>query len=398
MIHRSVTNFVVQGGGYKFVNGAPQEILSDPPVINEFAVSNTRGTIAMAKLGSNPNSATNQWFFNLGDNSRNLNTQNSGFTVFGRITDDAGLAVMDRIAAVPVPNPPVLNSPFDQMPLIDYRGGQVTESNLVIVRSITVLDPSPAPAIAANGIISASSFGGQPAATAGSFIEIYGTNLAGSTRGWDKSDFTGVRAPTALDGIVVTVNGQPAYVNFVSPTQINAQVPATVPANRAVPVMVLYRGQWSEAGQLTLKPHAGGLLAPASFKVDGKQFVAAAHSTTGGMVSNGAIPGNPAAPAAPGETLVFYGTGFGPVTPLSFPIAGQIAAGFTTVSTPVQFQIGELTAQVLYAGHVPDLVGVYQFNVTVPTSAPTGDLPLRVTVGGEAIPQILFLPVRAAGN
>ena len=74
LIHRSVAGFIIQGGGYQFINRVPREIASDPPVVNEFSVSNTRGTIAMAKLGSSPNSATNQWFFNLADNSRNLNS------------------------------------------------------------------------------------------------------------------------------------------------------------------------------------------------------------------------------------------------------------------------------------------------------------------------------------
>ena len=91
--------------------------------MNEYRVSNTRGTIAMAKLGDNPNSATNQWFFNLANNAGNLNNQNGGFTVFGRIVNSSGLAIMDRIAAVRVPNPPIVAQPLDQMPLIGYPNG-----------------------------------------------------------------------------------------------------------------------------------------------------------------------------------------------------------------------------------------------------------------------------------
>jgi uncharacterized protein (TIGR03437 family) len=383
---------VIQGGGFRAAVPRPTDIPSDPPVLNEFGTSNRRGTLAMAKLEGNANSATNQWFFNLSDNNAaNLDRQNGGFTVFGRVADDDSLAVMDRIAAVPVPNPPPLQSPFDQMPLIDYRGGQVAEANMVIVRSITVLDPVPAPAI--TGIISASSFGGLNTATAGSYIEIYGTNLAGTTRSWETRDFVGNRAPTTLDGVIATVNGQRGYVYFVSPNQVNIQVPALVPANRDVSVVLLYRGQTSESAQVSLRPLAAGILAPPSFKVNDKQYAAALHAN-GALVSNGSIPNVPAAPARPGETLVFFGTGFGAVTPTSFPIAGQVAAANgTSLTTPVQFHIGEQQAQIQYAGHAPGLVGLYQFNVAVPSSIAPGDASLRVTVNGEAISQTLYLPV-----
>src|SRR3989442_15561030 len=160
--HRSVPGFVIQGGGYQF-DGSPKEIPADPPVRNEFRISNLRGTLAMAKLGNDPNSATTQWFFNLANNASTLNFQNAGFTVFGRVTNAAGPAVMDQIAAVPVFN---AGSPFDQLPLQNYAGGAFTAANLVLVTSITVLGPSPV--IAQNGVMSATSFGGLPSAAAGS--------------------------------------------------------------------------------------------------------------------------------------------------------------------------------------------------------------------------------------
>ena len=85
VIHRSVPGFVIQGGGYTF-NGNFVNVPTDAPIVNEFGVSNTLGTISMAKVGGNPNSATSQWFVSLGANSANLDAQNGGFTVFGRIT------------------------------------------------------------------------------------------------------------------------------------------------------------------------------------------------------------------------------------------------------------------------------------------------------------------------
>jgi peptidyl-prolyl cis-trans isomerase A (cyclophilin A) len=85
-IHRSVLNFVIQGGASRVVNNAFAAVPTDPPISNEFGVSNTLGTISMAKASYSPNSATSQWFVSLGANSDNLDNQNGGFTVFGRLT------------------------------------------------------------------------------------------------------------------------------------------------------------------------------------------------------------------------------------------------------------------------------------------------------------------------
>lgn len=104
--HRSVANFVVQGGGYTWNTAAgPLKIPARAPVVNEFSAtrSNLRGTVAMAKLGGDPNSATTEWFVNLANNASNLDNQNGGFTVFGKVTD-TGLATMDRIAALQTVN------------------------------------------------------------------------------------------------------------------------------------------------------------------------------------------------------------------------------------------------------------------------------------------------------
>jgi cyclophilin family peptidyl-prolyl cis-trans isomerase len=146
IFHRSVTNFVVQAGGFETdFSPIPQQ----PPVQNEFQVSNTRGTIAMAKLGGQPNSATNQFFFNLRDNSgppASLDTQNGGFTVFGRVIDD-GMTVVDAIAALNRFNlagpPNNLGNTFTEVPLQNYTSGTIVEpSNLVVVQSITVVPAS----------------------------------------------------------------------------------------------------------------------------------------------------------------------------------------------------------------------------------------------------------------
>ena len=86
-IHRSVPNFVIQGGGFRLTEtNSLEAVPTDAPIANEFGVSNTLGTISMAKNADNPDSATSQWFVSLGENSDTLDPQNGGFTVFGRVT------------------------------------------------------------------------------------------------------------------------------------------------------------------------------------------------------------------------------------------------------------------------------------------------------------------------
>jgi len=139
--HRSVENFVVQGGGFDFE--APNiydPIFQDAPVDNEFNVSNTRGLISMAKIGSDPDSATNQWFFNLGDNSANLDNQNGGFTAFGKVLGD-GMDVVDLIALTPIWDASSINSAFGAIPLRDFDNTNFPgNDNLVTVNSIREIE------------------------------------------------------------------------------------------------------------------------------------------------------------------------------------------------------------------------------------------------------------------
>ncbi len=388
-IYRSIPGFIFQAGSYRFEPTSPtipSKIPPFPPVQNEFKVSNTRGTIAMAKLGGDPNSATTDWFFNESDsNAANLDNQNGGFTVFGKVVDAASLAVMDKIAAVPVTM--AYNAPFNNLPLID-PAGNITLSNVVLVSSITLLGPAPA----ITGILSASAFGGFTSAAPGSFIEIYGTNLAGSTRQWATADFNGPAAPTALDGVIVTVGGLVAYISYVSPTQINVQVPQGVKPGTNVPVVVTYAGQSSTAGTITINALQPGLLAPATFLVNGKQYVTAFHAD-GTYVTNGNIPGITGTPAKAGETIVLYGLGFGGVTDASVAVAGQIASGQTALANTVSFAVQGVPAAFTYAGLAPGFVGLDQFNVTIPSIVPSGDLTFTVMQSGTAIGQQLFIPV-----
>lgn len=95
IFHRVIPGFMIQTGGFTEMMEQKQ---TRKPVINEFDLSNVRGTVAMAKVGGDPDSATSQFFVNLADNSRNLDNQNGGFTVFGKVVQ--GMDVVDKIAAI----------------------------------------------------------------------------------------------------------------------------------------------------------------------------------------------------------------------------------------------------------------------------------------------------------
>ncbi|HEX8372320.1 MAG TPA: peptidylprolyl isomerase [Chthoniobacterales bacterium] len=87
-IHRSEPNFVIQGGGHRFESPTSfPHITQHDPIVNEFKLSNSPGTVAMAKLAGNLNSATSEWFVNLGNNSF-LDAPDQRFTVFGRVLLD----------------------------------------------------------------------------------------------------------------------------------------------------------------------------------------------------------------------------------------------------------------------------------------------------------------------
>lgn len=130
IIHRSDPDFVLQGGGYQLVGDAIRPVETRPPIQNEPGISNQRGTIAMAKVSGNPDSATSQWFFNLADNSF-LDSSNGGFTVFGEVSE-ASLAVLDALEAIPVFN---IGQPFTEIPLRDFLppGDSLEVDNFVVL-------------------------------------------------------------------------------------------------------------------------------------------------------------------------------------------------------------------------------------------------------------------------
>ena len=124
VIHRSISNFVIQGGGYG-TTGSP--IPTFGPITNEIGLSNLRGTIAYANTGS-PNSATSQWYFNVVDNI----FLDTGYTVFGQVRG-AGMNIVDLINSLPTVN---IGGAFTDLPVLN-SSAPLIQSNLVVIHSIT---------------------------------------------------------------------------------------------------------------------------------------------------------------------------------------------------------------------------------------------------------------------
>jgi cyclophilin family peptidyl-prolyl cis-trans isomerase len=145
-IHRSVPGFIIQGGGFAWndTGGNVIGVATNAPIANEFSTSrsNRRGTIAMAKLGGDPNSATSQWFINLADNGFALDGQNGGFTVFGEVTAGS-MAVVDAISRLPIVNTGDPSGAFGELPLVGIpANGLIQKVNLVIVSATTAVPNS----------------------------------------------------------------------------------------------------------------------------------------------------------------------------------------------------------------------------------------------------------------
>lgn len=184
IIHRSVPGFVLQGGGYKSEPATPS-ITRQPPVPNEPEITNARGTVAMAKLGGDPDSATSEFFISLADNASNLNNQNEGFTVFARVAGN-GMQVADAIAALEIRNYSSVNSVLSACPVTNPPPPAFSTDSLVKVLAAGPVHPlsfsaeSLHPAIC-NASITGTSLSLSPLAEGTATIRITARDLDGLT-------------------------------------------------------------------------------------------------------------------------------------------------------------------------------------------------------------------------
>lgn len=145
VFHRSIAGFISQGGAFRTGTGlsAFTAVPTQSPVTNEPGISNIRGTVALAKLGGQPSSGTNQFFVNLANNGPNLDSQNGGFTAFGRVTAP-GMAVADALAALPTGDYSVTvdgtSNSFEDFPVNAASAPPSMDNTLVVkINSVTPL-------------------------------------------------------------------------------------------------------------------------------------------------------------------------------------------------------------------------------------------------------------------
>jgi uncharacterized protein (TIGR03437 family) len=221
----------------------------------------------------------------------------------------------------------------------------------------------------------------------GGYMEIYGSYLAPDSRSWETPDFNGINAPTSLDGTSVTIGGQPAFVSYISPAQINVNVPSTI-GTGSQPLVITTANGKSTTQAVTVNAEQPSLLSPPTFNIAGVQYVVALFpDNVTYVLPTGAIPGVPSRAAQAGDTIILYGIGFGATTP-NIP-AGQIAQAANSLVLPVKavFSACEfcapLQATVNYAGVAPGLVGLDQFNIVVPALT-SGAASWTLSLGGSA--------------
>jgi uncharacterized protein (TIGR03437 family) len=265
----------------------------------------------------------------------------------------------------------------------------VVDNQNALVRLLT---PVPGvPAISAGGLQTAGAFGAARAIAPGSWIEIFGSNFSSTARTWAGGDFVGVNAPTSLDATKVTIGNQAAFIDFISAGQVNAQVPSGVGTGQQT-VTVSNGGAISAPMTVTVNATQPGLFAPPNFNIGGKQYLAALFPDGVTYVAPpGTIPGLTSRQAKPGETIIVYGVGFGPVTP-NIP-AGQVAQQANAVTSPLQVFFAQTPATLSYSGLAPGTVGLYQFNVVVPNVVNADAVPITFPLGGVNGTQTLYTAV-----
>jgi uncharacterized protein (TIGR03437 family) len=229
------------------------------------------------------------------------------------------------------------------------------------------------PSVAAGGVVNGASFAEGQAVAPGSLVSIFGTGLASAL-----SEADTIPLSSLLGGVTVTFNGIAAPLLFVSPGQINAQLPWEIPVG-TVTVIVNNNGVASPASAFQAASISPGIFA-VQFGVG--QAIAINNSDATLAAPVGSIPGLTTHPASAGDAVILYVDGLGPVNP---PVADGGIAGTTltnTNSNPVVL-VGGVSAPVLFSGMTPQFVGVNQINILVPQGAPTGpSVPLQIQFGG----------------
>jgi minor extracellular serine protease Vpr len=227
------------------------------------------------------------------------------------------------------------------------------------------------PAIGAQGIVDGASFTPGRAVAAGSIISIFGTHLADTAGSAQQFPL-----PLGINGVAFSFDipsagiSLPAHFHYVSPTQINLQVPWELANYRSATVKVIINYTYSPEYTLTLAAYSPGFFSSQS----NGQLVAAALDLGNTVISA-------SHPVARGSTVQLFLNGLGPVN--HQPADGWPAtdASSTTVSTPA-ISIGGQPATVTFSGLAPGYADLYQVNAVVPSGIAAGAQPMTCSIGG----------------
>jgi uncharacterized protein (TIGR03437 family) len=379
IIHRSlnaVNNstqvfYLIQGGGFIVKNHLPFQFPPNDPVQNEYKASNVRGTLAMALYQNDINSGNDEWYFNTSDNSAALDPQT--FTVFGKVADDASLAVMDNLNALPT----FTLSGLADFPLNNYTPGRtVVDTNYVYVNTIT-----PFPVASADGLVSAATFNHNTATgiSPGEILTLFGQYLGPTNLAKLTVNSSGL-VDTTIAGIKVLFNDVPGPMIFTSLGQLAVVVPYSLAGQSTVNVVVSSNGIQTSPMTFNVVPANPALFTLSS---TGKGDAAIVRHNDASVVSA-------TSPAAPGEVLELYGEGYGSVPPV-LPDGALVG---TARSVPATLLIDGNTVSTLYAGAAGgEINGMLQVNFAVP-QIPAGTHQIQVKVGTATSPAGVTLVTR----
>lgn len=267
--------------------------------------------------------------------------------------------------------------------LYGVTDGGGTGSNGVLFEFSLSSASSNSPSISqTGGVINAGSY--QAGIPAGSWFTIKGSNLSSVTGDWTNA-IVGGALPTSLDGVKVSVGGQPAYINYVSPTQINAIAPNV--GTGTVPVTVTNAYGTSQAVMVTAATYQPAFFQWGNYAVATRQDFSLA-------VKNGTFPGVTTVPAKPGDVIILWGTGFGPTNPAA-PSGVEVPADATynTAST-VTVTVGGMPATVYGAALAAGYAGLYQVAIQIPPSLSNGDYAVIATVSNTSSPSTTMITVQ----
>jgi uncharacterized protein (TIGR03437 family) len=279
---------------------------------------------------------------------------------------------------------------------VTISSNAANNSQISIPVELTV-EPAGLPMILTGGIVNSANFAAEPVSQ-GDVASIFGSQFAPPGTFAVNSS---TPLATTLGGAQVLVNGTPAPLYFVGPSQINFQVPYGVTAQQLSTVQVVANGMAGNTRSVSIDAVAPRLLSG---------FLAGYGAIVNGLdgsltfPSGTNVPGFTAHPAKPGDTIVIYGIGFGQTTPPA--VEGQAAPSKapleTTSAATVIFGGGftgtPASGNVTFTGLTPTDAGLYQVNVVVPATTPLGALvPVTVLVNGVES-NVVYLAISASGK